>query len=117
LVAIEAKDVRGIPVVSLEGEFEAGDTEVFRRYIFDLADQLADNRLIIDLAKLNTASSGAFRVMVLVQRKLQMLDGSLMVTGAKGRVREMMRLSEVDSLLDLECCAKSAASRMAIPTV
>lgn len=112
MISIASQDVRGLPVVYIGGEFEARDTEVFRRYIFDLVDQLTDNRLIIDVAHLENAKSGALRVLVLVQRRLNMLGGSLVVTGAHGRVREILRLSQVDDLLDLHPCARAAASRM-----
>ena len=113
MISIVSEDLQGVPVVYLSGAFEPQDTEDFKRYVFDLADQLSDNRLIIDVANLDSASSGILRVMVLVQRKLAMLDGSLVVTGATGRVREILQLSQVDSLLDLRTCAHEAASGMA----
>lgn len=116
MVHIESGDLQGVPVVYLSGEFEPGDTEIFKRYIFDLADQLADNRMIIDLAKLNHPCSGVLRILVLVQRKLQLLDGKLVVTGASGCVREFLRLSGVDKLLDTGPCAAAAASRLEAQT-
>lgn len=116
MIHIESGDLQGIPVVYLGGEFEPDDTESFRRYIFDFADQLADNRMIIDLAGLDRPCSGALRILVLLQRKLQLLDGKLVVTGASGRVGEFLRLSGVDDLLDTGCCAASAASRLEAST-
>lgn len=116
MLHIESKDLQGIPVVYLSGEFESGDTESFRRYIFDLADQLSENRMIIDLVNLDRPCSGALRIMVLLQRKLQLLDGQLVVTGAQGSVDEFIRLTGVDKLLDTGPCAAAAASRLETST-
>ena len=116
MIHIESGDLQGVPVVYLGGEFEPDDTDTFRRYIFDFADQLADNRMIIDLANLDRPCSGALRIMVLLQRKLQILDGQLVVTGASGPVGEFLRLTGVDNLLDIDPCAVTAASRLEAST-
>ena len=112
MIHIQSDDLQGIPVVYLSGEFEPGDTENFKRYIFDLADQLSNNRMIVDLANLDRPGSGVLRILVLVQRKLQLLDGQLVVTGASGCVREFLDLTGVDKLLDTGPCAAAAASRL-----
>ncbi len=112
VVSIVAEEVKGVPVVHLSGEFRTTDTESFLRYVFDLADQLPANQMVIDLAGLRQACSGIFRVLVLVQRKLAVLDGRLVVAGVTGTVREILNLTQVDSLLDLSPCTQSAVTRL-----
>lgn len=112
MFSIVAEEVKGVSVVHLSGDFRATDTEAFRRYVFDLADQLPENQMVIDLAGLRQACSGIFRVLVLVQRKLSALDGRLVVAGVTGTVREILDLSQVDSLLDISPCAHSAVTRL-----
>ena len=112
MISIVSGDVQGIPVVYLSGEFEAADTEAFRRYVFDLAEQLPGNRMVIDLAQLDRACSGAVRVLVLVQRKLSILEGRLVVAGVNGLVREYLSLTQTDQLLDIEPNAEIAVSRL-----
>ena len=101
MVSIVADDLDGVPVVHLLGEFEPRDTQAFRRYVFDLADQLPESRLIVDLAGLKHTCSGALRVLVLVQRKLSILEGKLVVSGVNGLVREFVDLTHVDQLLEI----------------
>lgn len=115
LLQIVSKEMHGVPIVYLRGVFEPRDTEAFRRYLFDLADRIVDDRLIIDLANLNHACSGILRVLVLVQRKLAMLDGRLMIAGARGNVREILQLTQVDNLLEITPSATDAASRLKAP--
>ena len=113
MVSIVAEDVAGVPVVHLRGDFLARDTEGFRQYVFDLADQLPESRMIIDLAELSHTCSGALRILVLVQRKLSILDGQLVVTGVSGPVGEILALTQVDSLLELSPNTESAVTQLA----
>ncbi len=112
MVSIVAEDVNGVPVIHLSGEFRARDTEAFRQYVFDLADQLNGSQLVIDLAELRHACSGALLVLVLVQRKLAILDGRLVVAGVNGTVREILDLTQVDRLLELSPCARTAIDEL-----
>ena len=110
--SVVAEEVKGVPVVHLCGAFDTRDTQTFRNYVFDLADQLQDGRMVIDLADLNNANSGVLRVLVLVQRKLSLLNGRLVVSGVNGSVREVFALAQVDNLLEISPCTASAVSRL-----
>ena len=113
MVSIVAEDVAGVPVVHLSGDFLARDTEAFRQYVFDLADQSPESRMVIDLAGLGHTCSGALRILVLVQRKLSILEGQLVVTGVSGPILEILTLTKVDSLLELAPSTQSAVTQLA----
>ncbi|MEM7686448.1 MAG: STAS domain-containing protein [Pseudomonadota bacterium] len=109
MLRIHEELVRGVPVIFLSGDFRAADTQNFRETVFDFADRVADESLIVDVTNLTWACSGALRILALVQRKLSILGARLIVTGMSGPVREVFELCQLDGLIETGICPRKTA--------
>ncbi|MEM9059542.1 MAG: STAS domain-containing protein [Pseudomonadota bacterium] len=116
LVRVVEERLRGVPVIFLSGDFKASDTQAFHHTVFDFADRVADDGLIIDVTNLTWACSGTLRVLALVQRKLSVLGARLIVTGMSGPVREVFDLCKLSGLIETRACPRKAALELQRPS-
>ena len=92
---------KGITVLEPEGalnENSSGELEATALEVMEEGGRL----IVIDLAKTSTASSHAFRMLLMLSKKLQSVGGRLVVCGAQSRVDNALSLSGLKRL----CCVK-----------
>jgi anti-anti-sigma factor len=92
---------RGITILEPEGaldETSSGELETVALEVMEEGGRL----IVIDLAKASSASSHAFRMLLMLSKKLQSVGGRLVVCGARSRVDNALSLSGLKRL----CCVK-----------
>jgi anti-anti-sigma factor len=93
---------RGMTVLQPDGDLNERSSEVLQEKIAELME--AGVRLvIIDLELTSAASSHAFRMLLMVSKKLQSIGGRLVVCGAQSGVESALKLSGLTRL----CCVRA----------
>ena len=73
----------------------------WERLIGDAAD-IRPRQLVVDLQAVDRIDESAVVMLLRTHRRIMLTDGRLVVRGAQGRVRDMLRHGRVDSVLDVE---------------
>lgn len=92
---------RGITVLEPEGTLNEGSSAQLESAALEVMED-GGRLIIIDLAKASKASSHAFRMLLMLSKKLNSVGGRLIVCGARSRVDNALSLSGLKRL----CCVK-----------
>lgn len=90
---------RGITVLEPEGDLNQTSSGVLQEAAAELMEE-GSRLVVIDLNMTSEASSHAFRMLLMLSKKLQSVGGHLVICGARGSVENALTLSGLTRL----CC-------------
>jgi anti-anti-sigma factor len=93
---ISMKEDNGITVLSVSGRLDAVSSEAF---ITQCSPRVSEERrIVIDLSALDYMSSAGVRSILLLARQLKEVRGMLAIAGARGMVKEVFAITNLDSV-------------------
>jgi anti-anti-sigma factor len=94
-------------VLALSGRLDATSAKAFEDRILGVINS-GTQRLVVDLAQLEYVSSSGLRVFLLAAKRLQAVDGKIVLCSMKDHVRQVLDLSGFSSMLSI-CASRDEA--------
>ena len=89
-------------VLAVSGRYEHGDFDVLKRKLDAASAQVGPGgALVVDVSDLSRLTSSALRAMMQTQMALTDVGARFAVAGARGVVREVFAISQMDQLIRL----------------
>ncbi len=91
----------GVTVASLQGSsiLDSQYIEAMRTQLFDLVEQTAPCKLILDISKVDHLSSAALGVLITLQENCRKTKGKLVICGATDGIAKLFELTKLNKLL------------------
>lgn len=99
-------------VLTAEGRLDADTAGDVQSQIEGLIDG-GENRVLLDLTKLNYISSAGLRVLLIAAKRLNGANGRFAVCGLSDNVAEVFAVSGFDTIVDVHPDAQSAVAVLA----
>jgi anti-sigma B factor antagonist len=87
-------------ILVLSGKLDATTAKTFEDRILGVINS-GTLRLLVDLAQLDYVSSSGLRVFILAAKRLQTLDGKIVLCSMKDHVRQVFDLAGFSSMLSI----------------
>ncbi len=99
---IARKEIKpGIIVLEIEGAIHTGPASQKIEQHVEQSLGRSENRMIFDLSKVTFVDSGGLGAIVRCFSKLKKSGGSLRLTGVKGPVATVVKITQVDKLIEI----------------
>ncbi len=86
--------------IQLDGRLDTDSAPVLSAKIQELPEGVTT--IILDLARLRYISSAGLRVLIQIKKKLDEVDGELVIRNADNRILDVFSMTGFDSLLKIE---------------
>jgi len=101
-LTVECQDFADCKVVSVSGRVDHTSSDRFLEDVGVHASAVpANGGMVIDLSGLEFITSAGLRALLLAQRTVNGAGGKLVVSGIRGVVKEVFRISKFDALLSV----------------
>jgi anti-sigma B factor antagonist len=87
-------------ILSLSGKLDATTAKTFEDRILGVING-GTQRLVVDLSQLDYVSSSGLRVFILAAKRLQTVDGKIVLCSLKDHVRQVFDLAGFSSMLSI----------------
>ena len=87
-------------ILALSGKLDATTAKTFEDRIFGVINS-GTQRLVVDLSQLDYVSSSGLRVFILAAKRLQTVDGKIVLCSMKDHVRQVFDLAGFSSMLSI----------------
>lgn len=87
-------------IAELEGELDIENSAFFKEESFDRISEGKVN-IIIELSKVNYIDSSGLGVLISIQKEARMNGGSLVLVGISQQVKNMMKMTHLDSFFEI----------------
>ncbi|MEO5874711.1 MAG: STAS domain-containing protein [Streptosporangiaceae bacterium] len=98
---LSARTVQGRLVIRVAGDLDFTTSDRLGGYVAGLTADLADPRVVLDLADLDFCDSDGIGALVRVWKDLDSAGGALCLAAAQPRVSTVLRTTGLDTMLDL----------------
>jgi len=99
---ITTRNVGDVVVISLSGRLVAGDaTAAFRELVYQ-AVELGSTKLLIDMSAVTFVDSSGIGELVHAFIRVKKAGGHLRLTRLSGKVAELMRITHLDKVMDIQ---------------
>ena len=87
-------------ILALSGKLDATTAKTFEDRILGVINS-GTQRLVVDLSQLDYVSSSGLRVLILAAKRLQTVDGKIVLCSMKDHVRQVFDLAGFSSMLSI----------------
>ena len=87
-------------ILALSGKLDATTAKTFEDRILGVINS-GTQRLVVDLSQLDYVSSSGLRVFILAAKRLQTVDGKIVLCSLKDHVRQVFDLAGFSSMLSI----------------
>ena len=87
-------------ILALSGKLDATTAKTFEDRILGVINS-GTQRLVVDLSQLDYVSSSGLRVFILAAKRLQTVDGKIVLCSMKDHVRQVFDLAGFSSMLSI----------------
>lgn len=98
-------------IFTAEGRLDGDTAGEAQRVIFDLLGQ-GENRIVLDLARLDYISSAGLRVVLLAAKRLKQSGGALALCNLRGEIRQVFEISGFATILTICADRGEALARL-----
>lgn len=109
---IKMETLRGTALVTLEGRFEFGTRNVFKRVIGEIV-QNGHRRLILDLRLVTFLDSAALGLLLLTDQNFKLNKGMVGLVHPTGYVRQVLELANIPRVIPVFESVHEAVGRFA----
>ena len=95
---IERSVVKGVIVVTIEGRFEFGTRQEYKRLIGQIAQE-GHRRLVIDLEGVTFLDSSALGLLLLTHQNFKLKNGTVSLVKPTGYVRQVIELANLPRVI------------------
>ena len=96
-------------ILALSGKLDATTAKTFEDRILGVING-GTQRLVVDLSQLDYVSSSGLRVFILAAKRLQTVDGKIVLCSLKDHVRQVFDLAGFSSMLSI-CASRDEAMK------
>lgn len=101
-LSVTARDFADCRLVSVSGKVDHTNSDRFLEELGGFSDAVkANGGMVIDLGGLEFITSAGLRALLLAQRTVKGVGGTMVVCGINGVVKEVFRISKFDALLSV----------------
>lgn len=112
-LTVEAEDFADCRVVAVHGRVDHTNSDRFLTELGGQAETVAPSGgMVVDLSGLEFITSAGLRALLLAQRSVTAADARLIITGVRGVVQEVFRISKFDALLGMAETTKEAVNQV-----
>ena len=91
-LTVTSREKSGITFISMQGSLSATTAEQGNKDLKKIVDAGA-KKVVLNLAEVDYISSGGIRVLILMSKQLNTVQGEMKVSAAKGMVKEALEAS------------------------
>lgn len=99
-LGIDVRKISGFPVLSVTGEIDIYTAPVFKQAVVNLVTEGHKN-VVIDLSGVTFMDSSGFGTLLGATRRLRPSGGGLHLAGANSTIQRMLRLTRLDSIMQI----------------
>lgn len=106
-LGIDVQKVDGCPVLMVEGEIDIYTAPMFKQAVVGLVSE-GNTNVVIDLSGVTFMDSSGFGTLLGATRRLRPAGGGLHLAGANTTIQRMLRLTRLDTIMELYDSAEEA---------
>lgn len=106
-LGIDVKTVSGHPILTVSGEIDIYTAPLFKQAVVNLVAE-GNNEVVIDLTGVTFMDSSGFGTLLGATRRLRPAGGGLHLAGANSTIQRMLRLTRLDSIMQLHESSEEA---------
>ena len=112
-LSVTAQDYADCRLVTVSGRIDHTNSDRFQSEISDHASKAGrDGGVVIDLTALEFITSAGLRALLLAQRTVIAAGSKLVITGIRGVVGEVFRISKFDALMTISASPAEAVAEI-----
>ncbi|GAA0950357.1 STAS domain-containing protein [Actinocorallia libanotica] len=97
-LALDTRRDEDRTLVTARGSIDLHSSESLQSHLIGLLDE-GDRQIVVDLAAVDFCDSSGLNVLVRAYKHARVTDAALVVTGAQGRVENVLRTTGLDKYL------------------
>ncbi|WP_106403710.1 STAS domain-containing protein [Actinocorallia populi] len=97
-LALDTRRDEDRTLVTARGSIDLHSSESLQTHLIGLLDE-GDRQIVVDLAAVDFCDSSGLNVLVRAYKHARVTDAALVVTGAQGRVENVLRTTGLDKYL------------------
>lgn len=106
-LGIDVQKVEGCPVLMVKGEIDIYTAPMFKQAVVGLVSD-GNTNVVIDLSGVTFMDSSGFGTLLGATRRLRPAGGGLHLAGANSTIQRMLRLTRLDTIMELYDTAEEA---------
>lgn len=106
-LGLDVRQVSGRPVLYVTGEIDIYTAPLFKQAVVNLVSEGTHN-IVIDLTGVTFMDSSGFGTLLGATRRLRPGGGGLHLAGANSTIQRMLRLTRLDSIMQVHESAEAA---------
>ncbi|MGV3724747.1 MAG: STAS domain-containing protein [Actinomycetota bacterium] len=106
-LGIDVRQVSGRPVLFVTGEIDIYTAPLFKQSVVNLVSEGTQN-VVIDLSGVTFMDSSGFGTLLGATRRLRPGGGGLHLAGPNSTIQRMLRLTRLDSIMQIHESAEAA---------
>ena len=110
---IQKTEVRGVAVVVLEGRFEFGTRNEYKRIIGQIVQE-GFRQLVLDVQRVTFLDSSAIGLLLLTDQNFKLNKGSFSIVNPTGYVRQVLELANLPRVIPVFDSVDEAVGRLAV---
>lgn len=110
---IQKSTVRGVAVVTLEGRFEFGTRNEYKRIIGQVVQE-GFRQLVLDVQRVTFLDSSAIGLLLLTDQNFKLNKGSFSIVNPTGYVRQVLELANLPRVIPVVDSVDEAVGRLAV---
>jgi anti-sigma B factor antagonist len=114
-LGIDVRQVADRPVLFVTGEIDIYTAPLFKQAVVNMVSEGTQN-VIIDLTGVTFMDSSGFGTLLGATRRLRPGGGGLHLAGANSTIQRMLRLTRLDSIMQVHDTAEAAAQAVGSET-
>lgn len=111
-LGLDVQNVSGVPVLRVSGEIDIYTAPLFKQSVVKLVSE-GNNDVVIDLSEVTFMDSSGFGTLLGATRRLRPSGGGLHLAGANSTIQRMLRLTRLDTIMQVYDTAEQAARAVA----
>jgi anti-sigma B factor antagonist len=101
-VRLVVQKIGGVVVVTLGGSsiLEAAAIDALGRRLFELVDEQAHRKILLDFTQVKFLSSTMLGVLIRLQKRLQAINGRLAIYGLRPELHKVFKITRLEKLFN-----------------
>jgi anti-sigma B factor antagonist len=114
-LGLDVRQVSGFPVLAVTGEIDIYTAPLFKQAVVNMVSE-GTKDVIIDLAGVTFMDSSGFGTLLGATKRLRPEGGGLHLAGANSTIQRMLRLTRLDTIMQVYGSVEEAAEKIGTGT-
>ncbi len=110
------QNITGVTVVDFSDSamLDGPTIEDISRQLYELVDQQAQRKILLDFSRVKFLSSSMLGVLVALRNKAQLIKGRLVIAGLRPELRKVFKISQMEKLFEFHDDQGSAMASLSV---